>query len=124
MIYRCRCCNYEEERGFLPGVSCGMLLLAQMGFSAVLLISTVRYLRSLVLTTPDSPIPSPSPGMGWWALVIIPLMMIVGFVVLFVAAMILNALMEFMEWCAFSLRRCPECSRRRWSWGFTRGFGL
>jgi hypothetical protein len=57
-------------------------------------------------------------------LVIIPFAMIIGFVVLFIAAMLLNVLMEFIEWLAFSLRRCPKCRCRRWSWGFTRGFGL
>ena len=42
MIYRCRRCNYEEARGFLPTVTCGMLMLAQMGVCAAVLVPATR----------------------------------------------------------------------------------
>jgi hypothetical protein len=101
-----------------------MLLLSQMGVCAAVLMPTIRFGRSLIKTASDSPIAGSAPGFGWWKLVIIPFVMVIGFVVLLFAALLLNVLMELMEWLAFSLRRCPNCRCRRWSWGFKRGFGL
>lgn len=101
-----------------------MLLFAQMGLSAAILVLLVRYFRSAIQTAPEASGVGDSGGMGWWALLFIPLVMILGFVFLFIAAMILNTILELIEWLAFCLRRCPDCGCRRWSWGFTRGFGL
>lgn len=57
----------------------------------------------------------------WWAwFAIVPL----GLVCAVIGAMVLNVLFQAVEWLAFALRRCPRCGKRRWSWGFTRGFGL
>lgn len=124
MLYRCRSCQYEETRGLLPTATCGMLLLAQMGVCAAILIPSIRFVRSLINTAPAAIEPNNSSGLGWWALLIVPLMMIVGFIALFIAAMILNALMELIEWLWYCRRQCPTCGCRKWSWGFTRGFGL
>jgi hypothetical protein len=124
MLYRCRSCQYEEARGFLPTVTCGMLLLAQMGVCAAVLIPSIRFARSLIQTDPAAIESKTSSGLGWWALLIVPLIMIVGFIALFIFAMILNAWMELIEWLAYCRRRCPTCGSRKWSWGFTRGFGL
>jgi len=124
MLYRCRNCQYEEARGFLPTVTCGMLLLAQMGVCAAIVIPSIRFVRSLIETESAGIESKTSSGLGWWALLVVPLVMIIGFITLFIAAMILNALMELIEWLAYCRRRCPTCGCRRWSWGFTRGFGL
>jgi hypothetical protein len=32
--------------------------------------------------------------------------------------------LELVEYLAFARRKCPQCGGRRWSRGFTRGFGL
>lgn len=125
MLYRCRCCAYEEARGCLPTVSCGIYLLGLMGLTGGMLVPALRYFRSLARASSDAaPALEPASGIGWWALLVIPLAMALGFVVLFVGAMILNAIFELIEWLVFSCRRCPKCGRRRWSWGFTNGFGL
>ena len=97
MIYRCRRSNYEEARGFLPTATCGMLVLAQMGVCAAVLMPTIRFGRSLIETASDSPIADSARGFGWWKLVIIPFVMIIGLVVLLFAAMLLNVLMELIE---------------------------
>lgn len=124
MLYQCRSCQYEEARGFLPTVTCGMLLLVQMGFCAAILVPSIRFARSLNETDAAAIDSNASSGLGWWALIIVPLILIVGFIALFISAMILNALLELIEWLAYCRRRCPNCDCRRWSWGFTRGFGL
>lgn len=101
-----------------------MLLLAQMGGCAAIVFSSSRFARSLIETAPAAIESKGSSGLGWWALFVVPLVMIMGFIALFIAAMILNALMELTEWLIYCRRRCPTCGCRRWSWGFTRGFGL
>ncbi len=124
MIYRCRRCNCEESRGFLPTATCGMLFLAQLGISAAALLAILRYFRSLITTSPEVSAPDSSLGLGWWAIAAIPLAMIIGLGLLLVATLLLNVFMQLIEWLAFSLRRCRQCGCRRWSWGYTRGFGL
>lgn len=134
MIYRCRKCDYEESRGVLPGVVCGLLLLGQMAVAAALVVLVRRYFRSYGATAAEVPVaevpvsqvpvPESATEFTWWTLASIPLTILVGFIALFIAAMILNAIMEFVEWLVFSCRRCPNCGARCWSWGFTRGFGL
>ena len=79
MLYRCRNCQYEESRGVLPTASCGMLLLVQMGVCAAILIPSIRFVRSLLNSAPAAIESNNSTGLGWWALLIVPLMMIVGF---------------------------------------------
>ena len=57
----------------------------------------------------------------WWAW----FLLIPAFLVVAVLGMwLLDKLFSGIEWLAFSRRRCPRCGKRRWSWGFTRGFGL
>lgn len=101
-----------------------MLLLVQMGVSAAILIPSINLVRSLVNTAPAAIESNNSTGLGWWALLIVPSMMIVCFIALFISAMILNALMELIEWLMYCRQRCTTCGSRKWSWGFTRGFGL
>jgi len=37
---------------------------------------------------------------------------------------LLKFLLELIEYLAIRRRPCARCGERRWSWGFTRGFGL
>lgn len=106
MIYKCLDCEFREGRGVLPGVSCGILMLLEMGV-ATLLISFVA--RALL---PDD--------LGWWWLLIAPVLFVLALPAGYLVAVALAAL----EWLVFSLRRCPRCGARRWSFGFTEGFGL
>lgn len=125
VFYRCRNCNHEEARGILPAASCGIYLLGLMGIASLILVIAIRYIRSIARGVAESTTPTePATGLGWWVLLVIPIAMVLGFVALFVGAMILKAALELAEWTAYSRRRCPRCGHRRWSWGFTRGFGL
>jgi hypothetical protein len=59
-------------------------------------------------------------NLGWRWILAAPLLLIASFA----GALLLNLLLEGLEWLAFCLRKCPSCGGRKWSWGFTRGFGL
>jgi hypothetical protein len=59
-------------------------------------------------------------SLGWWWLIAGPLLIVASFV----GAWLLHELLAGVEWLIFCLRRCPSCRARRWSWGFTQGFGL
>lgn len=116
MYYKCRCCEHEEARGCLPTVTCGIYLLFLMGLTVAIGSFTLRLIRG------DSP--GLALELGWWKLLVIPLGMVVGLVLAFVGAVLLNYVFEFIEYVAFCLRKCPKCGARKWSWGYTRGFGL
>ena len=106
MFYRCKKCGREEGRGILPGATCGMLFIMPMAIAGGVLLGIARP----ILAGRD----------GWWWLLAIPLILVLSIV----AACLLNLLLEGLEWLVFCRRRCPSCGARRWSWGFTRGFGL
>jgi hypothetical protein len=57
----------------------------------------------------------------WWVSVIA---LIVGLALGVAGVVVVNFTLELVEYLAFAWRRCPSCGARRWSWGFTRGFGL
>jgi hypothetical protein len=57
----------------------------------------------------------------WWVWLIA---VIAGPILVIVGMVLINFLLELFEYLAFAWRRCPQCRARRWSWGFTRGFGL
>jgi len=116
MYYKCRRCEHEEARGCLPTVTCGIYLFFLMGCTLGIAAVTVRMIRG---DAPRQPLDS-----GWWNLLVVPLSLVIGFVGAFVGAMILNAILELIEYLAFAFRKCPQCGARRWSWGYTRGFGL
>lgn len=106
MLYRCRKCGHEEARGCLPAVSCGMLLMAYAAVYGVLVGLAVPALERIWFHD----------GLGWrW--VFVAILLIPCEVAIHYAA-------QLTEWLAFCLKRCPGCGTRRWSWGFTRGFGL
>ena len=106
MLYRCKCCQYSEGRGVLPGVTCGLFILAQMTIAAFIVGALIP--KGFLS------------GLGPWKWLGLPLLPVVAFF----GALILNWLLEAIEWLAFCLRKCPQCGKRRWSWGYTGGFGL
>ena len=57
---------------------------------------------------------------SWWWLLAVPVLPIVCMV----ASIPPHYGLAALEWLAYCLRRCPRCSARAWSWGFTQGFGL
>ena len=116
MYYKCRCCNHEETRGCLPTATCGLYFLFLMGLTVAIGIFIVRLLRSDASGQPHD--------LGWWDLVLFPVAMFAGLILVLIGAMFLNFTFELIEYLAFSLRRCPRCRSRKWSWGYSRGFGL
>jgi hypothetical protein len=124
VIYRCRQCGYEEARGCLPAASCGIYLFGLLGVSIGCCLGVLhkvnRLLRSLV--PPDAPPPESSPPWWFWALCVLAVPLVLFLVV--IGAWVLKFLLELLEYLVFARRRCLVCRQRRWSWGFTRGFGL
>ena len=112
MYYKCKVCEHEEARGCLPTVTCGVYLLFLIGCMAGIAAVTARMIRG------DAP--PQALNLGGWRLLVVPLSLVGALV----GAMILNAILELMEYLVFAFRRCPNCGARRWSWGYTRGFGL
>ena len=106
MIYKCRNCAHKEWRGILPATSCGMLLFLLMGIAAGL----------LAFILPKGFIQ----GLGGWKWLAIPILPVAVFLIAF----IMNLVLEAIEWLAYCRRKCPQCGCRRWTWGFTEGFGL
>src|SRR5690349_3861711 len=112
MLYQCRNCNHEEARGCLPPATCGIYTLGLMGLTGAMLIPALRYARSLARSTSESVnIPAQESGLGWWVLLVIPIALVLGFVVLFIGAITLNAVFELIEWLAYCCRRCPKCGK-------------
>jgi hypothetical protein len=106
--YRCRKCNFDESRGCLPSASCGIYLAGLMGLWGGVAIPLIRHAM----------LPAKIP---WWSwLLIVPGTLIVTVI----GALLLKLLFETIEWLLFAARRCRRCGARRWSWGFTKGFGL
>ena len=91
---------------FLMFVSMGIMIAAVHGFKAWLGIP---------------PAPADQAGPPWWFFVIsIP----VSFALALGGAYVLDVVLAWIEYLAFCRRKCPVCGGRRWSRGFTRGFGL
>lgn len=124
MIYRCRNCQHEEVYGCLPAVSCGALLLIQIGLCVAISVPGFWHIRKAANAAAISTGGEAGVEPGWWAILLVPAFLIFALSVLLVMAMVINLIMEFAEWITVSFRRCPKCQSRRWSWGYTRGFGL
>ena len=110
MWYKCIECEHQEERGCIPGVSCGLYLAGLLALPGMMIGFVLSVLRQALGWD----------GFGWWWLLITPVSIVVGFGLLMPVAIAI----EWMEWFAFCRRRCPACGHRRWSHGYTRGFGL
>ncbi len=117
MIYRCKACKYEESRGCLPSASCGLYMLGLMG---LWIFGANLALKILQRHMPVGQVPELSSPPWWMWIVLIP----AGLAFAVFGVLVLNSLFSAIEWLLFARRRCPQCGDRRWSWGFTRGFGL
>ncbi|WP_081610882.1 MULTISPECIES: hypothetical protein [Rhodopirellula] len=92
-----------------------------MGCTAGIISFAARTLRT---PTAANTATETSFSFGWWNLLLVPLSVVAGLIVFFLCALLLNYLLELIEYLMFVARKCPKCGARRWSWGFTRGFGL
>ena len=118
VIYRCRGCGAEEARGCLPSATCGLYFIGVLALSVGLLAGLVRLIRLRLGQAVASAEEAAAP---WWVDVSA---YVIGFVLIVACAWAVNFALESAEWLLFARRRCPECGGRRWSRGFTRGFGL
>ncbi len=118
MIYRCRICKHEEARGCLPTATCGIYLAFLLILNFGCIAGAARGLRIWVGERPAPADPVEAP---WWVGVVA---VVIGLVLTVVGVMVVKFTLEMVEYLAFARRRCPSCRARRWSWGFTRGFGL
>jgi hypothetical protein len=118
LLYRCRECQHEEMGGFLPGAACGLYFVFLLGLSAACLAGGFAILKARL---GEQPVPVQHPETKWWEW---PVIGIITLTILIVAAAVVKFALELVEYLAHSRRKCPNCGTRRWSWGFTRGFGL
>ena len=106
MLHRCKSCSYETSAGILPTCSCGMLLVPPVALALAVTIGVTKIAWA---------------SWGYLAfLVPVPLFLVTSVPLI----VIFNCTLEFIDWVVALLKRCPKCHRRRWSWGYTRGFGL
>jgi hypothetical protein len=117
MIYRCKACGNEEARGYLPVTSCGLMLVGLLGLSAI----CVGALSSAIHKWHEWIGIRSMPTIHWWAW---PIMIAIGVVAAIAGVPLLYFIFSAIEWIVYCMRRCSVCGARRWSFGFTRGFGL
>lgn len=115
MIYRCLSCRHEAVGGFLPSVTRGLYLLFLIGLSVACMAGALNAMVG------NRPVPAEKIETPWWFTVV---GVIIVLVLTIVGAVAIKLLIELAEYLTFVWRRCPTCGARRWSWGFTRGFGL
>ena len=130
MIYRCLNCDYEEARGCLPTVSCGLyfvflallLLMCCYGvlFSLSMIFDVHTGSQNKLISEGHSESQAQT-DIDWW---VFPASVIISPVLYFICFIGLHWMLEWIEFLAFYRRKCPVCGGRRWSRGFTRGFGL
>jgi hypothetical protein len=120
MLYRCRHCHHEENRGCLPAVASGayysaifivsFLLFPMFGFAPIgqefheFLYGVFRYGSANVWIEFGSYV-------------------ILRFLAACLVAVVLDFTLRLLEFLAFALRKCPKCDARSWSWGYTSGRG-
>jgi len=101
MIYRCRTCNEEAQAGWMPASTWGMLLFPMFGGGALLASITRAALTDAI------------PWLSWLA----------ALVAFGVGAAIVSYTMDLSDFLLAKRKRCANCGSRKWSWGYTRGFG-
>lgn len=125
MFYRCGNCQHVEQRGWLPSASCGLYSGCLLGLTGgalwvanILAAGVVRSWRAEHPAAAERAAQAETPWWEWAVAGVVALLLSVG---CFAA---IKYGIELVEYLSFVRRRCPGCGARRWSWGFTRGFGL
>src|SRR5262245_13749360 len=119
MMYRCRACQYECYRGWLPGVTCGLYFIFLLVVAAGLLSAAMWAVRVFLLPERPPPVqPEPTP---WW---LYPSLCGGSIVLGFGGAAALHWLLELTEYLIVCRHPCPHCGAKGVSRGYTRGFGL
>ena len=121
MLYRCRKCEHEVAAGCLPTAGCGLYVFGLMGLVPVMLLGLVVFIRWLLPASPPPP-DAPEPNFPWCP--VIGVSLVVGPVVAFSGAWVLDLLFRTTEHFLMRWAKCPGCGSRKWSKGDIRGFGL
>jgi hypothetical protein len=87
------------------------------GLSSLSLLPSAHVLRSAI---GQDAVPREL-SVPWWAW---PILFLVALGAAVLGTVVLKYLFEFFEYLAIAWRKCPACGARRWSWGYTGGFGL
>jgi hypothetical protein len=118
MLYRCLTCGREEARGCLPTATCGLYLMALLALAGGLLWAALA-LTKWAIGSVQRPDPAPDPP--WW---LWPVALATWLGLLAGTTAGVNWLVQAAERLVVRRRPCQGCGGRRWSRGFTRGFGL
>ena len=106
MIYACRRCQYEEARGCIPTVSCGIFLIGLFGITLGQLLVMVEFLF------PD--------GLAWWWFLAGPLLFLAAVARLMVVPSSYWQLLNGYYFVCVDVRNVDTHGHGE----FTRGFGL
>ena len=85
----------------MPASLCGLLLFPMLGGGLLMSSITLAALKEAI---------------GW-------LSWLAAIVAFGVGAAIVSFTMDLSDFVFAHCRRCPRCGSRKWSWGYTRGFG-
>ena len=108
----------------MPGVSCGFYLAFLIACTSAIGIAVVRAMRLAIRSYASHVAPRESLELDWRGLAVLSLAAVVVLIGTILGVIVLNFVLELLEYLAFVRRKCPVCGARRWSWGYTRGFGL
>jgi hypothetical protein len=108
MLYYCKSCDSVVAHGCLPTASCGLLMMTWLAMGCGVVFGFVRAIADA----------RHWPQWHWW------ISGPAGFLCGLLVAIILAWVVQLLERLTVFSRRCPKCGSRRWSKGFTSGFGL
>jgi hypothetical protein len=115
-------CEREVDGGCLPTATCGLYFVGLMTLAMALIVGSVALVRLILVPTP--PRDAPEAETAWWVWVLCVVLVPVLFLLMIGVAWAMDLLFRTIERFTMRWVKCPECSSRAWSKGFTRGFGL
>ena len=122
MLYQCRQCEHVEARGCLPTATCGLYFFGLMALTYLFWEIGLRIVHALIVgDQAQQPANQPQPDPPWWMW---PVSACVSLLLSFLGAVALDLTFRFIEFVLARQRPCPSCGARKWSKGFTSGFGL
>ncbi len=124
MLYRCKSCGAEVAYGCLPTASCGCYLILLLALSTACLFACLLGADLGLRAHLGLPLQPQGPPPWWFWLIWMPVSFAVGVTLAVLGMGVLKRTFELLEYLAICCRSCPRCGGRRWSWGFTRGYGL
>jgi hypothetical protein len=117
MMYRCRACEYESERGWLRGdlrkpPSSSSSCCAAVVATFLVLNMACRTLLQFLLTGPDS-----LESLPWWV-------ELLSWGCAAAGVLVMAWLLERAEFFFIRRKPCPQCGVKRWSRGYIHRHGF